>query len=80
MDQREIPCGGQQRKKHDDLDNLADKLGANITAKGKVTIFTERVACDSCLGVVEQFQKKYPGVKVEVIDNNNILLIPRRLK
>ncbi|HAT3677168.1 TPA: filamentous hemagglutinin N-terminal domain-containing protein [Serratia marcescens] len=62
------------------LDNLADKLGANITAKGKVTIFTERVACDSCLGVVEQFQKKYPGVKVEVIDNNNILLIPRRLK
>ncbi|MGP2970603.1 DUF637 domain-containing protein [Serratia marcescens] len=39
------------------LDNLADKLGANITAKGKVTIFTERVACDSCLGVVEQFQK-----------------------
>ncbi|MGP0964716.1 deaminase domain-containing protein, partial [Serratia sp. CY66905] len=49
-------------------------------AKGKVTIFTERVACDSCLGVVEQFQKKYPGVKVEVIDNNNILLIPRRLK
>ncbi|WJD86895.1 DUF637 domain-containing protein [Serratia marcescens] len=62
------------------LDNLADKLGGNIAAKGKVTIFTERVACDSCLGVVEQFQKKYPGIKVEVLDNNNILLIPRRLK
>ncbi|WP_260514568.1 DUF637 domain-containing protein [Serratia fonticola] len=62
------------------LDNLADKLGNNVSAKGKVTIFTERVACESCLGVVDQFQKKYPGIKVEVLDNNDVMLIPGRLK
>ncbi|MFA1592590.1 DUF637 domain-containing protein [Serratia nevei] len=62
------------------LDNLADKLGSNVSIKGKVTIFTERAACESCLGVVDQFQKKYPGIKVEVLDNNNVMLIPGRLK
>ncbi|HIE6454424.1 TPA: DUF637 domain-containing protein [Serratia marcescens] len=62
------------------LDNLADKLGNNVSAEGRVTIFTERAACDSCLGVVEQFQKKYPGIKVEVLDNNDVMLIPGRLK
>jgi filamentous hemagglutinin len=62
------------------LDNLADKLGGNVSIKGKVTIFTERAACESCLGVVDQFQKKYPGIKVDVLDNNDVMLIPRRLK
>ncbi|POW94681.1 filamentous hemagglutinin [Serratia marcescens] len=62
------------------LDNLADKLGNNVSAEGRVTIFTERAACESCLGVVEQFQKKYPGIKVEVLDNNDVMLIPGRLK
>ncbi|MGO2155487.1 MAG: DUF637 domain-containing protein [Serratia proteamaculans] len=62
------------------LDNLADKLGNNVSAKGKVTIFTERAACESCLGVVDQFQEKYPGIRVEVLDNNNVMLIPGRLK
>ncbi|WP_415045696.1 hypothetical protein [Cedecea neteri] len=32
------------------------------------------------MGVVDQFQKKYPGIKVEVLDNNDVMLIPRRLK
>ncbi|NLU18549.1 MAG: filamentous hemagglutinin N-terminal domain-containing protein [Serratia liquefaciens] len=62
------------------LDNLADKLGNNVAAKGKITIFTERTACESCLGVVDQFQKKYPGIKIDVLDNNNVMLIPGRLK
>ncbi|MDY4316343.1 DUF637 domain-containing protein [Pectobacterium actinidiae] len=60
------------------LDNLADKLGKNTDAKGTVTIFTERAACESCLGVVDQFQKKYPNIKIEVLDNNDVMLIPRR--
>ncbi|WP_395303181.1 deaminase domain-containing protein [Pectobacterium polonicum] len=60
------------------LDNLADKLGKNTDAKGAVTIFTERAACESCLGVVDQFQKKYPNIKIEILDNNDVMLIPRR--
>ncbi|MGI8466716.1 deaminase domain-containing protein [Pectobacterium punjabense] len=62
------------------LDDLADKLGGNVTAQSKVTIFTERAACESCLGVVDLFQKKHPGITVEVIDNNDVMLVPRRLK
>ncbi|GKW08899.1 DUF637 domain-containing protein [Pectobacterium carotovorum] len=60
------------------LDNLADRLGSNTLAKGNVTIFTEQPACESCLGVIEQFQKKYPGIKVDVLDNNGVRLTPGR--
>ncbi|OKP48694.1 filamentous hemagglutinin [Serratia marcescens] len=62
------------------LDNLADKLGSNYSAKGSVTIFTEKPACDSCLGVVKQFESRYPGVKIDVLDNNGVRLIPGRGK
>lgn len=58
------------------LDNLSDKLAGNTNIKGTVTIFTERPACGSCLGVVEQFQQKYPGVNIGVIDNNGVILKP----
>ncbi|WP_127960429.1 deaminase domain-containing protein [Serratia microhaemolytica] len=58
------------------LDNLADQLGSNTSAKGTVIIFTERPACGSCLGVVEQFQQKYPNIQVNVLDNNGVLLRP----
>ncbi|MGX2951514.1 hemagglutinin repeat-containing protein, partial [Ursidibacter sp. B-7004-1] len=50
--------------------NLADQLGSNTQAKGQVTIFTERPACQSCLGVAEQFNKRYPNIKVHIFDNN----------
>lgn len=60
------------------LDNLADQLGNNTSARGTVTIFTERSACGSCSGVVDQFQQKYPGIRVNVLDNNGVLLTPRK--
>ncbi|UUE36466.1 DUF637 domain-containing protein [Pectobacterium aroidearum] len=62
------------------LDNLADKLGNNTLTKGSVTIFTERAACESCLGVVDQFQKMYPNIRVEVLDNNGVVLKPGKKK
>ncbi|MEI7368634.1 DUF637 domain-containing protein [Pectobacterium sp. 1950-15] len=58
------------------LDNLADRLGSNISAKGSVTIFTERAACESCLGVIDQFKQKYPNIEINVLDNNGIILKP----
>ena len=58
------------------LDNISDKLGGNISVKGTVTIFTERPACGSCLGVVEQFQQRYPGIEVKILDNNGVILKP----
>ena len=50
--------------------------GSNTKATGTVTIFTERAACASCLGVIEQFKAKYPSIQVNVLDNNGVLLRP----
>jgi hypothetical protein len=58
------------------LDNLADKLGSNKTATGKVTIFTERKACDSCLGVAKQFKEKHPNIELNIVDNKNRVILP----
>ncbi|NBI43905.1 hypothetical protein GVX76_10610 [[Haemophilus] felis] len=58
--------------------NLADQLGSNTQAKGQVTIFTERLACQSCLGVAEQFNKRYPNIKVNIFDNNGNLINPNK--
>ncbi|MFU2077447.1 deaminase domain-containing protein [Avibacterium endocarditidis] len=58
------------------LSNLADQLGTNIGAKGQITIFTERPACKSCLGVAEQFNKRYPNIKVNIFDNNGNVVKP----
>ncbi|WP_077421708.1 deaminase domain-containing protein [Rodentibacter trehalosifermentans] len=54
--------------------NLADQLGNNFQAKGQVTIFTERPACVSCLGVADQFNKRYPNIKLNIFDNNGKLI------
>ncbi|HHE3577036.1 deaminase domain-containing protein [Pasteurella multocida] len=53
------------------LSNLAEQLGDNPLAKGNVTIFTERRACVSCLGVIKQFEQRYPNVKLNIISNEN---------
>ncbi|MEL7629983.1 DUF637 domain-containing protein [Pectobacterium aroidearum] len=60
------------------LDNLADRLGNNTSAKGTVTIFTEKPACESCLGVIKQFQDRYPNINIDVLDNNHVRLIPKK--
>ncbi|UCZ81795.1 hypothetical protein LHL03_00375 [Pectobacterium carotovorum] len=49
-----------------------------ITKLNNKNSFTEQPACESCLGVIEQFQKKYPGIKVDVLDNNGVRLTPGR--
>ncbi|TCJ89380.1 deaminase domain-containing protein [Nocardia alba] len=46
------------------LDSLAQQLGPDAT--GTINLYTEREPCDACDNVVEQFMKKYPGVKVKV--------------
>ncbi|PTS82059.1 hypothetical protein DBR00_18250 [Pseudomonas sp. HMWF032] len=70
-----VPRAGDSEAKI--LGSLAQQLGSNTKAAGTITIFTERAACASCLGVVEQFKAKYPGIQVNVLDNNGVLLRPR---
>jgi hypothetical protein len=50
------------------LDNLADQLGSNVNASGKVTIIIDNPrVCGSCQSVISQFEARYKNIKVEVI-------------
>lgn len=73
-----IPRSGDSEAKI--LEALAQKLGDNYSAKGSVTIFTERPACSSCLGVVEQFKARYPNIKVDVLDNKGMVMRPVKVR
>ncbi|MBD9380756.1 hypothetical protein DXK93_02325 [Achromobacter sp. K91] len=48
----------------------------SLTPFYTVTIFTERAACSSCLGVAEQFKAKYPNIQVNILDNNGVVMRP----
>ncbi|MCR6978220.1 hypothetical protein NS839_29070, partial [Pseudomonas aeruginosa] len=60
------------------LDNIADQLGSNTSARGAVNILTEKAACASCLNVAEQFKAKYPNITVNILDNQGVMLRPPR--
>ena len=59
------------------LNHVANKLGDDTTAKGRVIIFTEKPACESCLDVKQQFMKKYPNIEVIIMDNKGEIIKPR---
>ncbi len=46
------------------LESLAGKLGPD--SRGTIQLFSERVVCESCGGVVDQFRKMFPNIEVVV--------------
>jgi filamentous hemagglutinin len=60
------------------LNNIAARLGDNTSASGSINLMTERPPCASCSNVIQQFQERYPNIKINVIDNNGIVLKPPR--
>jgi len=58
------------------LNNIAEKLGENTSAKGSVTLLTEREPCTSCSNIIEKFQAKYPNISLKIMDNNGVVLNP----
>jgi hypothetical protein len=64
---RVIDSGFQTRAEDTErklLEHLADRLPPNAT--GTIRLYTERSACRSCAGVIQQFEKRFPGIKVIV--------------
>ncbi|MFB7158864.1 deaminase domain-containing protein [Lysinibacillus sp. NPDC056232] len=59
------------------LNDLAERLGTNYEAKGTIKLFTEKVVCDSCDQVIQQFNEKYPNIKIEVIHNGDNPISPK---
>jgi hypothetical protein len=48
------------------LENVAQALGNNPAAKGRIDLFTELDACTSCGGAVVQFRQLYPNIQLNV--------------
>ncbi|TXD88024.1 hypothetical protein FUT87_11980 [Mitsuaria sp. TWR114] len=61
------------------LDNVATMLGDNYSAKGTITIMTERGACRSCLNAADKFMEKYPNITVKIYDNSDVVFKPSQL-
>jgi hypothetical protein len=60
------------------INDLANNLGVTNTAiKGRIKLFTENDTCMSCNDIIYNFTKDYPGIKVEVIHNNDVK-IPKK--
>lgn len=53
------------------LENLYRNTDESST--GTVTMFTERDACSSCEGVIEQFMEERPGIEVILVENGGVV-------
>lgn len=53
------------------LSDLTDQLATagREDASGVVSLYTERAPCDSCLSVIQQFERRFPGIKVRVFSD-----------
>ena len=52
------------------LNKLAEDLGGkyNPNIKGEIKIISELPYCNSCTGVIQQFNEMFPNVKIILID------------
>jgi hypothetical protein len=60
------------------LNNIASQLGNNTSATGMINLLTERPPCASCSNVIQQFQEKYPNIKIHVLDNGGKVVPPTK--
>lgn len=49
------------------LNEIALELSYNLNASGKIKMYSDLDCCPSCKYVIEQFQKKYPNINIEII-------------
>ena len=62
------------------LNNVAQALGNNFSARGTINLFTERQPCVSCSINIEQFRSRYPNITLNVFDSNGYLYTPNKVK
>ncbi|MDR1423568.1 MAG: hypothetical protein LBI92_03040, partial [Azoarcus sp.] len=55
------------------LNNIAAQLGENTSISGTVSLLTERAPCASCSNIIQQFQAKYPNIKVNIMENGGVI-------
>ncbi|MEI4803430.1 deaminase domain-containing protein [Bacillus sp. FJAT-51639] len=58
------------------LNDIANQLGDNVNAQGRIKLFTEKDTCSSCNGVINHFKIKYPKIEIKVVHNNGNMISP----
>ena len=51
------------------FEEIAEGLSPN--ASGVIRLFSERPPCPSCVGVIEQFQRKFPNIRIIISQAND---------
>ena len=51
------------------FEKVAEGLSPN--ASGVIRLFSERPPCPSCVGVIEQFQRKFPNIRIVISQAND---------
>ncbi|RMR54455.1 hypothetical protein ALP83_200128 [Pseudomonas syringae pv. actinidiae] len=48
------------------LETLAQRLGPNSPASGRINLISEKMVCPSCTNIVTQFRERYPNIQLNV--------------
>ena len=48
------------------LETLAQRLGGNTQAAGRINLISEKMVCPSCTGIVNQFRERYPNIQLNI--------------
>jgi filamentous hemagglutinin len=75
-----FPTQGNTHAEYRILDNIADRLGNNTSATGRVDLFIELPPCSASCGgpggVIQQFRDRYPNIELNVQHNNGSRIRP----
>ena len=59
------------------INDIADRLKNTPNASGTIKLFTELEPCTICQNIITKFQLEFKNIKIEVIHNGNIRIIPK---
>lgn len=48
------------------LETVAQRLGSNSQASGRINLISEKMVCPSCSDVVVQFRERYPNIQLNI--------------
>ena len=55
-------CNGEYKL----LETIAQQLGNNRNVSGRIDLFTELKACQSCSNVILEFRNRYPNIQLNI--------------
>lgn len=53
------------------LETLAQRLGPNSQASGRINLISEKMVSPSCTNIVNQFRERYPNIQLNIFTVEN---------